>query len=159
MVKRKFSPQRLYRLCRLLVIVISILLMILAFSQYKQSLYFKGELQKITEEQASRVFPKGYEQKDKEEVGKLRKIKVQDNKTGQTISFAWIGKEDPTEKELQEVFKQFRIDDSNIRFFMTFQSELINNFRLLAGIAVVLPAIFYIGVGLYRYLFPILRED
>ncbi len=159
MVKRKFSPRRLYKLCRFFVMIISLLLMVLAFSQYKQSIYYKKEWQKIKEEQGSRIFPKGYEQKNKEELGTPRKITVQDHHTGQAISINWTGKQDPSDNELQEIFRQFRTDDSNLRFFMTFHSELVNNFRLLIVIAVALPTLLFIGVGLYRYLFPITQED
>jgi hypothetical protein len=133
--------------------------MVLAFSQYKQSTYYKKEWQKIKDEQEARVFPKGYEKKNKEELGTSRKITLRDHYIGQTISFNWIGKQDPTDNELQEIFRQFRTDDSNLRFYMTFQSELVNNFRLLVAIGVALPTLLFVGVGLYRYLFPITQED
>ncbi len=105
---RNFSARRLYKLATLLVIVISILSGIVAYTNYRAVKHYSQRITRFYEEH-----PKG------------------------------------------DLLYEHTYD---ITIIDRLQQGAIHRCELLIAIAIGLPVVFFGGIGLYKYLFPIQKE-
>jgi len=145
MAKRQFSPERLWKVLRFLVIVISILSGVLAFWNYIEYKHYDGEknrLYKVLHPDTGISTHRYHLLKNKEKEGTVTENEKQLIKDYEK-TYGGIDVDDVRR----------RIDDS--RFL---SSEKRKGFILFFCILIFLPLIFFGGTWFYRYLFPIKRE-
>jgi hypothetical protein len=141
MAKRKFNVTRLYRLFRFLVIAISILSGILAFLNYRTLTHADKEAGRLIQERE--ILSRG-EKSDMRDLLLLAKERE--------------GRLTDSEKKEIEQYRKREALEREIDTYISISIRMGNQFVVFLSIAIGLPIIFFGGVGIYRYLFPVLKE-
>jgi hypothetical protein len=143
MTKRKFSAERLYKLVRLIVIIISVLSGISAFLQYRLLAEYKSE---FTELVKNNDLLRDEVEITEKEYNELFMLELQRKTT------------DKVKRQIEKLRKLIS-NKERIAFLIGCQGEVEKRIFRCSIVAIGLPILFFGGVGIYRYLFPILGFD
>jgi len=143
MTERKFSTERLYKLVRLIVIIISVLAGILAFLQYRILTKYESQLKELIKNSDL-----------------LRdEVKIKEKEYDELFMAELQGKTTDIVKQQMEKYRKLISNKERIDFLIGYQGELGDRIFRCLIVAIGLPILFFGGVGIYRYLFPVLGFD
>ena len=143
MTERKFSAERLYKLVRLIVIIISVLAGISAFLQYRALTKYESQLTELIKDNDS-----------------LRgEVKITEREYNELFMAELQGKTTDKGKRQMEKFRELISNKERIDFLIRYQGEAGDRIFVCSIVAIGFPILFFGGVGIYRYLFPILGFD
>jgi len=96
-------------------------------------------------------------QEQRREPGDLPLLREEPLKKG--ISFKWTKEKPPSQDDIEELYQQLNRYEINIHYPKRWREGAIDNAIKWLIFALCIPIIFFGGIALYKYLFPIKKEN